>query len=152
MPITDLDVVAEAREYLGTPFQHLGRRKGEGVDCVGLLTGVAQALGVTSHDLGVYSPWSTDDTLVRELDKCLIPTAHLSYKPGMAVVFRIGRRQMHAGILAHHPSVNDLCTIIHALSRRDGRGKVSEHTLDEAWRDRIIRTYLFPKVVYSWQL
>ena len=41
-----LEVVCEARTWLGTPFHHQARAKGEACDCAGLVIGVARALGV----------------------------------------------------------------------------------------------------------
>ena len=41
---TGLDVVRMARTWLGTPYHHQGRVKGAGVDCGGLVIGVARFL------------------------------------------------------------------------------------------------------------
>ena len=38
------NICQQARTWLGTPFKHQGRVKGVGVDCLGLLIGVAQEL------------------------------------------------------------------------------------------------------------
>lgn len=38
-------IAAEAREWIGTPFHWQGRIKGKGVDCKGLVAGVARACG-----------------------------------------------------------------------------------------------------------
>ncbi len=42
MSTSGSDVVRTARTWLGTPYHHQGRLKGVGVDCAGLLIGVAQ--------------------------------------------------------------------------------------------------------------
>ncbi len=39
------DIVAEARTWIGTPFQHAQSCKGKGADCVGLCIGTFKALG-----------------------------------------------------------------------------------------------------------
>jgi len=39
-------IVAEARTWMGTPFHHGQALKGVGCDCIGLVVGVASALGV----------------------------------------------------------------------------------------------------------
>lgn len=44
--ITPDAIVAEARAWLGTPFHHQQSLKGVGCDCIGLVAGVAEALGV----------------------------------------------------------------------------------------------------------
>lgn len=44
--IRRVDIVQEARSWIGTRYQHQGRAKGVGVDCIGLVGGVAAAVGV----------------------------------------------------------------------------------------------------------
>ena len=44
--ITRAAVVAEAREWIGTPYHHQATQKGVGADCGGLVAGVAMALGI----------------------------------------------------------------------------------------------------------
>lgn len=39
-------IVAAAREWIGTPYHHHQSLKGVGVDCLGLVTGVAVELGI----------------------------------------------------------------------------------------------------------
>ena len=58
---TRLEVAAEARRWLATPFAHQGRTRGLGCDCGGLVGGVAVALGIVPptwwrevFDLPVY--------------------------------------------------------------------------------------------------
>lgn len=46
MSITRQMIVEECRAWLGTRYHHQGRVKGRGVDCIGLVGGVALALGV----------------------------------------------------------------------------------------------------------
>ena len=41
-------IVAEARSWIGTRFKHQGRCRNVGVDCIGLVGGVALAVGVTN--------------------------------------------------------------------------------------------------------
>lgn len=43
---TRADVVLEARRWLDTPYRHQARKRGVAVDCVGLIGGVALALGM----------------------------------------------------------------------------------------------------------
>jgi hypothetical protein len=51
-PVRPEALVAEARRWLGTPFRHQGRIRGEGVDCIGLVLEPARALGLTESRLG----------------------------------------------------------------------------------------------------
>ena len=48
-------IVATAREYLLTPFHHQGRKKGVGIDCVGLIACVGHELGILDYDCTDYS-------------------------------------------------------------------------------------------------
>jgi cell wall-associated NlpC family hydrolase len=43
-------IVADARTWIGTPWQHQGRIKGLGVDCIGFVVGAAQASGLVTAD------------------------------------------------------------------------------------------------------
>ena len=47
------DVVAAALAWTDTPFHHQARLKGVGVDCVGLVIGVARELGLIAPDFDV---------------------------------------------------------------------------------------------------
>ncbi len=50
------DIVQEAREYLGTPWKHQARVKGLAVDCIGLIGGVAVALGLPGGEEWMSDP------------------------------------------------------------------------------------------------
>ncbi|MBL0320066.1 MAG: hypothetical protein IPP74_12385 [Alphaproteobacteria bacterium] len=39
-------IISQARTWLGTPFHHQARLKGKGCDCLGLIVGVADELGL----------------------------------------------------------------------------------------------------------
>lgn len=55
---TGADVVAEAREWIGTRWGHQGRLKGVRVDCIGLIGGVALAI-----DIEGATEWASDPTM-----------------------------------------------------------------------------------------
>jgi cell wall-associated NlpC family hydrolase len=44
--VTGSDIVSVAKTYVGTPFHHLGRVKNLGIDCVGIILGVAKELEI----------------------------------------------------------------------------------------------------------
>lgn len=48
--MTGVEIWDEALRWQGTPFHHLGRTRGTGCDCVGLILGVAWALGLYGQD------------------------------------------------------------------------------------------------------
>lgn len=56
--ITRSDIVAEARTWIGTRWQHQARVKGVATDCIGLVGGVALAL-----DLPGAKEWAADREL-----------------------------------------------------------------------------------------
>ena len=50
-------VIAEARAWWRTPYHHMGRSRGVGVDCLTLLAEVYEAAGVIPHiDIPFYPP------------------------------------------------------------------------------------------------
>ena len=75
------DVVREARKMRGTPYRHLGRAPGRGLDCIGLLFCVAKALGQTPYMPGFnYIDYVSDgyvidtnkDSMISLLSRSLI--------------------------------------------------------------------------------
>lgn len=137
------DVAAYARTLAGTPYRHEGREPGYWLDCVGVLTATAQHFGCTFHDLRGYSRWATDDTLLRELDKCLIRVEE-ELRIGHILAFQIGKRHMHGCVVVPYFLDGEL-GMVHALSQRR---RVVEHILDLKWRRRIVATYRLPGVEY----
>lgn len=127
-----------ARAWLGTPFHHQGRLQGIGCDCVGLVIGVAEAIGVPVQDQTGYSPEPQGRALRNALDAQLLPIA--APVPGCVVLMRIGREERHVGIVATHPSTGAL-SLIHAWLQA---GAVVEHHLDDTWRRRIVQSYEIP--------
>ena len=62
-------VVAEAETWLRTPYHHMGRIKGVGVDCLTLLAEVYEAAGIIPHvELEFYPP---DWNLHRDAERYL---------------------------------------------------------------------------------
>lgn len=130
--VTREQIVAEARTWLKTPFRHQGRVRGVGVDCAGVVVGVAHALGLSTFDHTGYGREPHGGMLKRLLD------AHLDRvtgepQPGDVLLMRFEREPQHLAI------VSDL-GIIHAYERV---GRCVEHGLDEVWRRRIVRAYSF---------
>lgn len=134
--ITRNQVVYKAREYLGTPFHHIGRQKGLGVDCIGLVSGVAIELGITHHDLKAYSRQPDGETLLREFAKCLLPIPIEEAKPGDVLVFKFGRHPTHAGIKTDHGLIHTYAML----------GLVVEHNLDAPWQKRLCAAFRYPGV------
>jgi cell wall-associated NlpC family hydrolase len=132
-------VVIEARKWIKTPFIHQGRRRGLGVDCVGLPLCVIRDLG-----LGDWSPfypaYSTTPTGDEVLKACrelvgqdlLYERTAGEVEIGDILVFRVNHSACHAAIMAESsPGRRD--RIIHAYSPV---GYVVEVQFDKKWRKR----------------
>jgi cell wall-associated NlpC family hydrolase len=136
-------LVAEARVWLRTPYHHMGRVKGAGVDCATLLAEVYASAGVIpSFDLPFYPPdWHLHRDaerylgFVREHAMEIFPRVaqasgevsrepSCEVKPADIALWRFGRCFSHGAIVIDWPLV------IHAYS---GRGCVLEDVETATW-------------------
>ena len=135
-------IIATARGYIGTRFLHQGRLKKTakhkgGVDCLGLLVGVARECNLRSKtgellaDVDEFNyPHYPDAARL-----CEMLTMHLHEVQGGRcqaadiALFEIDGRAQHMGILASPPT-----TLIHAYAPARC---VVEHALDNYWRQKI---------------
>lgn len=137
-------IVTAARRWLGTPFHHQGRVKGVGVDCAGLVIGVACELGIMDIDVTGYGHRPDDremERLVRaHLDE--IPLAEVA--PGDVLLLLIDGHPQHLGILTDPGSGSGAGVgLIHAYAPAR---KVVEHRIDEVWASRIVAAFRFPQI------
>lgn len=113
-------LVASVREWTGTPYHHMGRIKGVGVDCGQLIIESFRDAGlVDARDPGSYTP---DWHLHRDLDlyrsfveEYLVPAGEcedplddrkdLFLEPGEVIIFRVGRTFSHGGIITSWPNM-----------------------------------------------
>lgn len=121
-----------ARQWVGTPYHHQGRVKGVGCDCIGLIIGVCQEIGLINFDFTNYERTPDGTAMMQELEKHCTPTNNP--EPGDLLVFRIKRNPRHVGLLTDGG-------IIHAYQ---SAGKVVEHSLDQWWSDRVIGAFVLP--------
>lgn len=134
---TRAQVLAEARRWLGTPFHHQGRLIGVGVDCVGLVVGVARALGIGVEDRCGYARLPDGASLAAELQRQLRPLPLGRAAPGDVLLLRIRRQPQHVGFLG------EAATLIHAYS---GADRVVETPLTGWWWQRVLTAYRFPGI------
>jgi NlpC/P60 family putative phage cell wall peptidase len=139
--ITRADIVAEARSWLDTPFQHQGRVKFVGVDCVGLVLGVAKALGIHLVDSQGYPRTPDGKSLQAACESQLIRTPLEQMQPGDVALFRFQVDPQHVAILGDYPHGG--LSLIHAYNTI---GKVVEANLSGAERRRIVAVYSLPGV------
>jgi NlpC/P60 family putative phage cell wall peptidase len=108
-------VIAEARRWLGTPYHHMGRIRGVGVDCVMLLAEVYAAVGVLPEIAIGYYPqdWHMHRSEELYLDGLKKYSMRIdSPQPGDVAMFKFGRTESHGAIVVAWPQV------IHALMGR----------------------------------
>lgn len=101
-------VLAEARNWLRTPYHHHAAVKGAGVDCAMILIEVYADAGVVPRfDVGDYPPdWMLHRSEERYLGWVERYAHEVAYpKPGDIAVFRFGRCFSHAAIVVDYPSI-----------------------------------------------
>lgn len=109
-------VVAAARSWIGTPFHHQARLKGVGVDCAGLIIGVARELGVVApeFDVGGYSRVPDGLSMLRYVEEHMQPVAGEA-QPGHVLLLRWHQAPQHLGVLGDYRHGG--LSIIHAAER-----------------------------------
>lgn len=146
--VTRFDVVRQARLWLDTPFKHQHRARGHGVDCAGLVIGVARELGLVAPDFDINGyPRSPDGKeLLAECDRFMTRIPLWELKPGHVLVIRFDRHPQHLGIVGDY-MVGGL-SLIQALGEADGKGRVIEWNLAKprkGWKP--VAAYALPGVV-----
>lgn len=139
--ISGADVVEEARRWVGTPYRHQAAVLGVGCDCIGLVRGVADRLGVMPVDdwsmIGAYSRTPSPLRMGEHMRRWLLPVnqpqdgdiAWIEWREGMP---------MHLAILAHGPNGPSL---IHSY---ENVGRVVEHSFSGEWPARVQSWWRIP--------
>lgn len=108
-------IITTARDWIGVRWQHQGRSRIEGVDCVGLLVVVAQSLGLPVTDVRNYRRRQTGRELLKILDDQLKKTPLEGWKIGDIGVFKESSFPIHVGVLN---AGDEGLSVIHAHARR----------------------------------
>ncbi|WP_257556401.1 NlpC/P60 family protein [Sphingobium sp. CFD-2] len=97
-------IVAEARQWIGTPFRWQQSAKGRGCDCKGLVAGVARACGRPEGN-SIYALMSAEyrrgvdsHLLLRGLSDLFDRVDAMG--PGDVLLMRVGDKAQHLGIYA----------------------------------------------------
>jgi len=149
MTITASDIVRVARSFVGTPFHHLGRLKGHGVDCIGLVTCTARELGLSDHDLDYYPEQPPGNIICLEFDKAYNRISADLIGPGDVGIFWVSKRDK--------PVHACLFTEMGMVHTHQEEGKVVEHVFSPFWQVRLYCAYRFrgadieTKGVRGWQ-
>lgn len=136
-------ILAEARDWIGTPYQHQASVKGAGCDCLGLVRGVWRALyGDEPEAAPPYTPdWAeraAGETLYAAAHRRLDELALAHAAPGDVLLFR-----MHAEAPMKHCAILDEeARIIHAYWGR----AVVRSRFAPWWRARCAAAFSFPDV------
>lgn len=137
-------VLAEAREWIGTPYQHQASLKGVGCDCLGLVRGVWRAIyGPEPEASPAYTPdWAERhgaETLLVAAKRNLIEAPIAAAQPGDVLLFRMASScpAKHAAILDEEDR------LIHAYWGR----AVVRSRLAPWWRARLAAAFSFPDVM-----
>lgn len=140
------EIVRVARGYIGTPFHHMGRVPGVGLDCAGVLICAARELGLVAPDFDVppYSRMPDGRSLIEWCDRYMTRIRQSEMRAGDAIVVIVDRDPQHLGILGDYRHGG--FSIIHAMSRADGKGTVIETRLMFSRTMRFVAAYRFPGV------
>jgi len=139
--ITRAAILAEARDWIGTPYQHQASVKGAGCDCLGLVRGVWRALYGAEPEL---APPYTPDWAERHGAETLLEAARRNMReipsrmaaPGDVLLFRMEPQSpaKHAAIL------DEGARLIHAYWGR----AVVHSRFAHWWQGRCIAAFVFP--------
>ena len=137
-------VVAAARSWVGTPFHHQARVKQAGVDCIGLVIGVARELSLVPQDFDVQGYAETPDgrTLMRLAAMHMTEIGRDAMGPGDVVVTRFDQGAQHFGVLGNYRHGG--LSIIHGAS---DPGRVIETRLMFGPSMQFVASFALPGVV-----
>lgn len=140
-------IVAAARLLIDVPYEHQGRDRTFGLDCVGLLITIARDVGAVWHDLSCYSRdgrITADgkgksllrDELSTSLDEILDVR---DAQDGDVLCFWIDRE-----LVPHHVGIKVGDGMIHAAATvANKKGKVIFRTRLGAWKSHIDSAWRF---------
>lgn len=141
--ITRCAILAEARDWIGTPYRHQASVKGAGCDCLGLVRGVWRAVYGAEPEL---APAYTPDWAEREGAETLRDAArrHLreinmeATAPGDVLLFRMDA----SSPMKHCAILDEEDRLIHAYWGR----AVVRSRFAPWWRARCAAAFSFPDV------
>jgi cell wall-associated NlpC family hydrolase len=137
-------IVAAARDWIGTPWQHQQRTKGLAVDCAGLVIGVARELELVPAEFDVQGYGrQPNGTLMRLCAEHMQRIDQARMQPGDVVVVAIAADPQHMGIVGDYRHGG--LSIIHAASAA-APGRVIETRLMFARNLQFVAAFALPGV------
>jgi cell wall-associated NlpC family hydrolase len=114
---TRADIVAEARSWIGTPYEHQQRSKGLAVDCIGVLIGTGRSLGLVAGDFDVtgYGRRPDGTSLIDHCERHMTRIDQAAMQPGDAVVLAFDGDPQHFGMLVDYRHGG--LAIVHAMQK-----------------------------------
>jgi len=143
---TRVDIVQIARSYIGTPFHHMGRLPGVGLDCAGVPVCCARELALAPPDFDVpaYTQSPDGHSMIEWCDQYMGgEIAKKDMQAGDMIVLITDKYPQHLGIVANH--VSGEFSIVHA-STFGGMNRVVEHRLMFSRIQRFSAAYAFPGI------
>jgi cell wall-associated NlpC family hydrolase len=142
---TRFDIVRVARSYVGTPFHHMGRVPGVGMDCSGVLICTGRELGLVPPDFDVpaYTPTPDGHSMIAWCDTHMKRISQEAMQPGDAILLVVDRHPQHLGILGNY-SPGGL-SIIHAANNASPP-RVIETRLLLSRTQRFVAAYQLPGI------
>ena len=101
---TRADIVRVARTYIETPFAHMARLPGVGLDCAGVIVCVSRELGLVEPDFDEppYMPTPDGRKMVELCNRYMTPVAEAAMQPGDAILLITDVDPQHLGILGDY--------------------------------------------------
>lgn len=142
------DIVQVARSLLETPFHHMGRLPGVGLDCAGIWVCVARQLGLVPPDFDVpaYVPQPDGHSMIEWCNMYMgSSVARADLLPGHGIVLITDKDPQHLGIVGDYGGGR--LSIIHASnSFSTVPPRVIETRLMFSRNQRFVAAYRFPGV------
>jgi cell wall-associated NlpC family hydrolase len=119
------DVIRVARSWLGTPYRHMGRERGAGVDCVQFVAAVGEESGACpALELPPYR-------MLNRPDKTLAMVERFAYRlplgsPTLGAIVFFGRRP---ALPTHFGIASELYGEFAVIHADPTMGRVVEHTV-----------------------
>lgn len=137
---TRAQVVECARSWIGTPWKHQQRLKGEACDCAGLVIGVgAEVFGIRAQ-IPPYGHTPHNGMLEKIVSEHMVRKHVSRMLPGDVLLLSWEREPHHMAIVS---DIDGALGIVHAWV--DMR-KIVEHVIDDQWRARIRAVFEFPGI------
>lgn len=138
MTIRD-DIVAEAREWLGTPFHHQARAKNAGVDCIGLIVAIAKKFGFAHTDIAAYPHQPIHGIFINAINAQTLLVPLDDVQIGDMLLFKFEAEPQHIALVSETYPL----TMIHAYAQAR---RCVEHEVDCSWKARLCGSRRFKEL------